>query len=752
MDFEVLFGESLKSEVKNNKDFETLKVDIGSEKTYLDGEWEILKKFKKSIRLKKDKSKIHIFFNRVWRLMKDFGFSGLTSHSFLYNDGIFNLVCMDEETVLFIKCYSSDNGICRESISNDIKEIVEKKDSYINYVRSQYSDRKRKYGFLIITDDYALPEQDLLLMETNKILYFNEEVLDYYETLVNHLGRAARYQLLGSIFAGNKIPELDTRIPAIEGRMGRHKYYSFSIEPEKLLKIGFVLHRNNGNRKLMPTYQRLIKKSRLNAIREFVNSNGFFPNSIVINISSGNKPLRFELADKQLENSISKMGILHLPKKYCSAYIIDGQHRLYGYSDSNHTMNNSIPVVAFVNLDRSEQVRLFMEINENQKSVSKNLRNTLNSDLLWDSEDLSKRKKALRLLVAQELGELKDSYLYGRIIIGENNKTPSCSITIDTINTALNSTNFFNQYNKKNELIKKGTMDCGNNNDTHDLFLSFIKDIFKDFALKIPNEWNKEDSDGAIVVTNSGIYSIIRLTSDIVDYLIYKENINLELGVNKENLDKITSYFSIVYEKINELDFDERQNIRKSYGSGGRIKYWRMMQRWVNSKYPDFLPEGMEEYWKDNDMRFNDTAFKMIRDVEMFMNKNIRENLEHHYGSNWFKQGVPKKVYDSSMSLAASKNYEKLDGEEVTAWECLVIINYREIITYKKNWQEIFEEKYTLPNEKKIPGGKDAKTKWIEKFNRIRNENHHTYSVTEEEYEWLSGIHEWLIKNQNISV
>ena len=42
--------------------------------------------------------------------------------------------------------------------------------------------------------------------------------------------------------------------------MGGHTYYSFSIEPEKLLKLAYVLHRNEANSDMMPTYQRIIKK------------------------------------------------------------------------------------------------------------------------------------------------------------------------------------------------------------------------------------------------------------------------------------------------------------------------------------------------------------------------------------------------------------------------------------------------------------------------------------------------------------
>lgn len=75
-------------------------------------------------------------------------------------------------------------------------------------------------------------------------------------------------------------------MPAIQGKMGGYTYYSFSIEPEKLLKIGYVLHRSEANKNMMPTYQRLIKKKRLQEVRSFINDGGYFPNSIIISIDT----------------------------------------------------------------------------------------------------------------------------------------------------------------------------------------------------------------------------------------------------------------------------------------------------------------------------------------------------------------------------------------------------------------------------------------------------------------------------------
>ena len=196
---------------------------------------------------------------------------------------------------------------------------------------------------------------------------------------------------------------------------------------------------------MMPTYQRIIKRSRLKSVHEFIdNKKGYFPNSIIISIDS-DKDLAFDRANTQVKSSISDIGILHLPKKYRSAYIIDGQHRLYGYANSEYKSKNSIPVVAFIDLAREEQVKLFMQINENQKAVSKNLRTTLNADLLWTSKNYIEQQKALRSRISIVLGESRNSSLFDKISIGEDRRT----ITQEAFDKSLNQSSFLGKVSKK---------------------------------------------------------------------------------------------------------------------------------------------------------------------------------------------------------------------------------------------------------------------------------------------------------------
>ncbi|WP_228070912.1 DGQHR domain-containing protein [Enterococcus faecium] len=579
-DVSVLRKEELLAEKRERrKEYHTISVPFSEVESLSRGGWIVDREFKTKVRLKKMKSGEELLANRIWLLFYNMGFNKLNIEKVLIEGLEVEVLCSDDETILFIFNKFSSKKQDRTSLLKDIEKIYDKKHSLIQWARSNFSKEKKKCAFVLSTQNYVLPDQDILFMEKNGITHFDEEMLLYYEGLVNHLGEASRYQLLGFLFPGQKIQGMDNKIPAIEGRMGGHKYYSFSIEPEKLLKIGYVLPRNNANNSMMPTYQRLIKKDRLKSIRSFISEGGFFPNSLIVNLDTNGKKLRFDKIGNQIEESISHVGILYLPQLYRSAYIIDGQHRLYGYSNLNFSESNSIPVVAFVNLDRKEQIKLFMDINENQKSVSKNLRNTLNSDLLWESDSLSERKTALKLLIAQKLGEDRDSPLYNRVLVGENSKTDYCCITIDFIKKALDDCSFLGEFNKNNELIHKGTLDNENNEETLDILLKYLKECLWYVKTKVEDQWETIEKEQVFIVTNPGIYSLIRIIDDITNHLMHENLLTFEKLYSKEDLKLVFDYLDYLVDYYNSITVEEKKAIKGNYGAGGRLNIGELYKR-----------------------------------------------------------------------------------------------------------------------------------------------------------------------------
>ena len=756
---EMITGKELNT-IKNNrkKTYDFLKIASSRLLEFVDNGWEKNKEYKnpKFVGVIKEKTITEQFIDSIWILFANMGFTELNKADPVTLTYCFNsititehvdVIAVDDETVLIIKCFA-EKIMSSKSFENEINEFGKKVSSLRKIVLKKYPGRKTK--FIWATHNFIMNKKDLALLNKYQIAYFNETIIEYYSELAKHLGSCSRYQLLGNLFANQEIKNMDDRVPAIQGKMGGYTYYSFSIEPEKLLKIGYVLHRSEANQNLMPTYQRIIKKSRLQSVRNFINQGGYFPNSIIICIDTNGKGLNFDQSSTKVDNTISKIGVLHIPKKYRSAYIIDGQHRLYGYSDSEYATSNTIPVVAFVDLDRREQIKLFMDINENQKAVPKSLRVTLNADMLWESTDLNEQRQALRSKIAQMLGEESTSPLFGRMVIGENESNEYKCITIEAVQASLKKCNFFSVYGKKNELQKMGTFDCEDNQKSCDLFYPFIEKCLLYIRSACIEEWELGDRNSGMLTMNRGIQAVIRVIDDIVNLLVDKGAILPKEQELDDMFELIKYYLKPLTEYINHLNSTQRKDLRGYFGGGADNRFWRAYQKAISDSRPDFNPVGLEDYWRNETKEFNEETKSLLREIESKIKLIISDRLESCYGGNWLIKGLPKNIYSHAKQAADAAIYETIandgDVDEIPIWNYVTLAECKSIILNGSNWSVLFEDIFVRPEEQNATGGKDKKTDWILRLRSIANKlDKDTYSVPIDEYNYVKSIYDWVI-------
>lgn len=708
----------------------------------------------KFIGVKKEKPFDEQFEDKVWMLFAKMGFTHMNSdrhfemsYDFQNPDNTqqIDVFAADEECVIIVECKAAEKP--REvTFKKEIEALRGQMDGLAKEARRQFP--KSKVKFIWATHNIILSKADQDRLNDWDIIHFSDTTVDYYSELVKHLGSSAKYQLLGNLFAKAEISNMEDRIPAIQGKMGNHTYYSFSIEPERLLKIGYVLHRKEANKSMMPTYQRLIKKKRLTEVQKFVNEGGYFPNSLIISIDTNGRGLQFDAASMKVDGCISRIGILHLPKRYRSAYIIDGQHRLYGYSDSAYASNNSIPVVAFVDLDQQEQMKIFMDINENQKSVDKSLRVVLNADTLWESDDYNERRQALRSKIAQMLAEETTSPLLNRIVVSDDDGSPLRNITVEAIQSAIKKCNFFTVFGKKNIIVKDGTFDLGTNQDTCDLFYPFIEECLLYVKKHAPDEWDRSDKDGGMITINRGIQAIIRVINDIVNHLIDNHEISPKTQPTNEVVKKVCFYLDPLNDYLNHLTDDQRKDLRGYFGGGADTRFWRAYQKAVSDGRTDFQPVGLVEYWIDEAKTFNKESVQYLYEIQGIVKKLIANKLESHYGTNWIIKALPRPIYDRAKSEADDQNYESIkNGNEstVTVWDCITLTECKTIVTSGNHWTTIFEDVLTRPEDKTVSGNKDSRTDWLQQLNTINNKlTKPSYSVSVKEFEFIKSIYEWL--------
>jgi DGQHR domain-containing protein len=256
----------------------------------------------------------------------------------------------------------------------------------------------------------ALRARDFFAWDNGAVIYYKKNAAT--------IGAALKYELLkefGISLESNGSYKED----AISIKQGGIDMFLFGAKPSVLLKIGYVSRRASGRPE---AYQRILNRDRILKISEFLTSkNPLLPNAIII--AFDDEP------NIQAEIKYSA-GKLTFPRTYCSAWIIDGQHRVFGFlntklmkeSEQSSEHLFKLPVVAFKKLQPLLQNRAFVNINYNQKKIDP----ALLCDLASTLPDLQNELTWPSLLVA-ELNN--DEPLKDRIKISELDQGRPISIT-----------------------------------------------------------------------------------------------------------------------------------------------------------------------------------------------------------------------------------------------------------------------------------------------------------------------------------
>ena len=250
-----------------------------------------------------------------------------------------------------------------------------------------------------------------------KFYAWDNLALTYYIRTAHTIRTAAKYQILRE-FDFNLEPSAAYLEDAVEIKQNGLEMYLLGVKPSVLLKIAYVSRRASGR---LSAYQRILSAERIDKVSEFLRSrNALLPNAIII---------AFDKEREVQKHLYFKDGKLHFPSLYCSAWIIDGQHRVYGFRDTKYEVEYDdpkkqfkLPVVAFKNMDILLQNRTFVSINYNQKRIDP----TLLCDLATELPDLNNELTWPSLLVT-ELNKLQP--LKNKIKISELDQARPITIT-----------------------------------------------------------------------------------------------------------------------------------------------------------------------------------------------------------------------------------------------------------------------------------------------------------------------------------
>ncbi len=288
-------------------------------------------------------------------------------------------------------------------------------------------------------------------------------------------------------------------IPALKCHQQEFEFFAFVLTAEQLTKISFVSHREGKD-----GYQRLLNRKRAEAIKRYIEFGGTLPNNLVLNFNDSKEVVYDE-----------KTRMLTIPFVTRSAWIIDGQHRLFGAAllsqlllDTNHLAKTyEFLVSAFVGLELVQQAKIFVDINSYQEGVSKSLLYDLMN--LFEVEDENQDSFYISRAsdIVRRLNEDPESPFYNRI-----------SLTRDRIHGVISQAAFVDAI--KIHLHKGGVLSHTNEYQfTLEDQYGIIKNYFNAVRETLPEFWFNEKS---ILTKTTGFNALMDVLPTVFGQTVQK--------------------------------------------------------------------------------------------------------------------------------------------------------------------------------------------------------------------------------------
>lgn len=733
--------------------FKERKDHIADKDELLASGWEHVRSSKRIVVTRRRKPIGEHLEDRFWSLCHDMGYHVLNGDrfniTFRRQDGSvgkkqIDVFAKDAETVIVAECKAKETR-GRRTLQKDLHETAALQKGIANSIREYFgSEFNPKILWIYVTQNIIWSEPDIERAAASNIRIITENELQYFEAYIGHVGTAGKYQFLAEFLQGQEIAGLaNKKVPAAKGRFGSDVFYSFTIPAGHLLKLAFVNHHALNHPEGRPAYQRMVDKRRLRGIGEFIKAGGYFPTNILVNFTD---TCVFEPLSKS-DNTIDgvKFGHLTLPSKFKSAWIIDGQHRLFGFTNLEDAyLERPLFVVAFERMDVAKEADLFITINHKQKSVPKDLLVALQADLQMGSEDPDEALGALASFLIRKIAADPTSPLFGRLEMPGVPASDEQVLTIPELQKGIRRSGLIGRVVKKARLA--GYLSGGTDDATIERARRTINGYFAIIEQAVPARWLAGRSGH--VATNPSIRAHLTLIYEALRYLHGRDKIDPYTAAPADLVEALRDFVTPVANWLKRASDEEvADKFARKYGEGGVKEYFFGLCDLVSSEFPDFGSEEYRQYKaRSSDERIAQAKLD-VSDMTSLISTAVVETLKKIYGTDETPSGEKKYwelgISDSGIKESAYKKQQQAKAEKRAPREAyLDIVDFEKIIRQKGNW-EVLKPVFSIP----LPGvplkAKEYHLDWIKEFNDIRNVAAHSSiyrQLGDDDYEFLAWL------------
>jgi DGQHR domain-containing protein len=330
------------------------------------------------------------------------------------------------------------------------------------------------------------------------------------------------------------------RVPYIGVDQGDYFLYCFVINSKDLREISYVSTRKPiGNQ----GYQRHFSLKRLRDVGAYISKpKSTFPNSIVAYLDADAVSIHPSSANP-------KYGEIDIRRQENVAWIIDGQHRLYGFEYSQGKEFDLI-VAGYVGLSIPDQASIFRVINSEQKGVSPSLIFDL-IDLTKDAEFYDTRAHE----IVKALNEDENSPWYSQIkMLGTGKGIISQAAFITELKKALKNPLVLKDY----EYIEQ---------------VKILKNYFGALKELFPEAWGNPKY---VLCKTLGVASTFSMLGKVIIYCKTSAN-----SLAQDEMKKVLKGLTVVQiptrEGMEKLDFSGRQ-LGSYGGKQGQVKFSELLE------------------------------------------------------------------------------------------------------------------------------------------------------------------------------
>lgn len=713
------FGEKRAEYTRRSKpyDEETVEVPLRSARE-ADG-WYLQRENQNSLRMRRPKRFDEVIENRFWNILYRFGYAELNKgRRFRVAVGKgadatekqVDVFAKDDETIVIAECKACKVPTKR-SLLKDLNEFAGLMKPMADAIRKHYGEAFRpKIIWCFVTDNVRWSDEDLKRAADHNIKVIQGLELVYFEEFSKKLGPAARYQFHAEYLEDQKVPALSGRkVPAVKTKLGGKTAYMFSALAKDILRIAFVNHRDLRDPSGAPSYQRIVKPSRLRQIGEFLDDKKFFPNTILLNFHR--KPV-FEQTAKDDVSSVA-FGNLILPDRYKSCWVIDGQHRLYGTTYTREEYTTPLFFIGFDAVSASEEANIFVEINSKQATVPPTLLSALEGEVKWDSDVPKERLSAIASRTVDLLNTRGGAALEGKVVSPGITAGTSQPLNLRSIQDRINQSGLIGTINPRTGEIVHGPCWDGSSEATLKRLVTLLETHFEEVRLANPERW--EAGKSGLLCTNFGVGSHIRLVSELIEYSARKNGFEPHASEVFDLYSSIKPYIAPVLSFINtatDAEFEHRFKV--IFGSSGFHEYFFSIVDLVVPTASDFSPKGYAEFKRLTSDEVVDLADRQVKWVQKVVPAYLLDRLRAIYGEEYFDLGVPKEIQKVCQAKRIDdEGDDKLPVETYLDWIQL------QKIAVQKEVRDAVKEVLSVQMLDE-GGGKHFYSGWFDAVNRIR--------------------------------